>query len=127
MDKYLTAREVAELSERVAQRIRIKAPTAAEISTALLKKGSPPQYISDGYKQLWVEKLYIAYSTIDDPMVYYAYVTDKHIFEEDQSYQNASYSRKNLIDLPRGISDQFKFALQIMIEDNKSYAILENV
>jgi len=127
MEKYLNASEVAELSQRIAHRIRIKAPTAEEISTALKKKGNPPQYISDGYKQLWVEKLYIAYSTIDDPMVYYAYVTDKHIFEEDQSYQNASFSRKNLIDLPRDISDQFKFALQIMIEDNKNYAILENV
>ncbi len=127
MDKYLSAGDVAELTQRVAERIRIKAPTSREITAALSKKGNPPQYISDGYKQLWVEKLYIAYSTIDDPLVYYAYVTDKHIFEEDQSYQNASYSRKNIIDLPRDISDQFKFALQIMIEDNKSYAILENV
>jgi hypothetical protein len=127
MAKYLSAREVAELTQRLAERIRISAPTAEEISDALQKKGSPPQYISDGYKQLWVEKLYIAYSTIDDPLVYYAYVTDKHIFEEDQSYQNASNTRKNMIDLPRDISDQFKFALQIMIEDNKSYAILENV
>lgn len=127
MDKYLSAGEVAELTQKVAERIRIKAPTSREITEALSKKGNPPQYISDGYKQLWVEKLYIAYSTIDDPLVYYAYVTDKHIFEEDQSYRNAAYSRKNIIDLPRDISDQFKFALQIMIEDDKSYAILENV
>lgn len=127
MDKYLSAGDVAELTQRIAERIRIKAPSAKEIATELSKKGSPPQYISDGYKQLWIEKLYIAYSTIDDPLVYYAYVTDKHIFEEDQSYQNASYKRKNFVDLPRDISDQFKFALQIMIEDHTSYAILDNV
>ncbi len=127
MDKYLSAQQVAELTQRIARRIRIPAPATEELRTAITQKGSYPQYITDGFHQLWVEKLYIAYSTIDDPNVYYAYLTDKHIFEEDQSYQNATYSRKSLKDLPKGIRDQFKFALQIMIEDETNYAILENV
>ncbi len=127
MEKYLSAQEVAELSEKIARRIRIPAPCADELRAAITQKGSLPQYITDGFHQLWVEKLYIAYSTIDDPDVYYAYLTDKHIFEEDQSYHNASYVRKSFMDLPKGIRDQFKFALQIMIEDETNYAILENV
>ncbi len=127
MEKYLSAQEVAELTQRIAQRIRISAPRVDELCTAIKQKGSLPQYISDGYHQLWVEKLYIAYSTIDDPNVSYAYLTDKHIFEEDQSYQNAANARKCLLDLPKVIRDQFKFALQIMIEDETNYAILDNV
>jgi hypothetical protein len=127
MHKYLSAQEVAELTQRIAQRIRIPAPETDELCAALAQRGSAPQYISDGFHQLWVEKLYIAYSTIDDPHVHYAYLTDKHIFEEDQSYQNAAHARKSLLNLPRYIRDEFKFALQIMIEDDTSYAILENV
>jgi hypothetical protein len=125
MHKYLSAQEVAELTQRIAQRIRIPAPKTDELCAAMAQRRS--QYISDGFNQLWVEKLYIAYSTIDDPHVHYAYLTDKHIFEEDQSYQNAAHARKNLLNLPRDIRDEFKFALQIMIEDDMSYAILENV
>ena len=127
MEKYLSAQQVAELTQQIAQRIRIPAPGADELRAAITQKGSLPQYISDGYHQLWVEKLYIAYSTIDDPNVSYAYLTDKHIFEEDQSYQNAAHARRSLLDLPKDIRDQFKFALQIMIEDETNYAILENV
>jgi hypothetical protein len=127
MAKYLSVHEVAELTKQVAGKIRISTPAVPEISAALSKKGSTPHYISDGYKQLWVEKLYVAYSTIDDPNVYYAYVTDKHISEEDQSYEYVSDVRGITVNLPKGIRDQFKFALQVMIEDNTNYAVLENV
>ncbi len=127
MEKYLSAQQVAELTQRIAQRIRITAPKTDELKTAISQKGSLPQHITDGYHQLWVEKQYIAYSTIDDPNVYYAYLTDKHIFEEDQSYINAANARKNFMELPKGIRDQFKYALQIMIEDETNYAILENI
>ena len=127
MAKYLTPREVAELTQRIAAMERIEVPEVDSLSAAIKKRKDQPQYITDGYKQLWFEKHYIAYSTVDDPQVHYAYVTDRHIFEEDQSYEHVADLRGNDASLPRPIRDQFKFALQIMIEDDKNYVIIENI
>jgi hypothetical protein len=125
--KYLSPREVAELTQRVAAMAKIAVPEVESLSAAIRKRKEQPQYITDGYKQLWFEKHYIAYSTIDDPVVHYAYLTDRHIFEEDHSYQHAAALRGNDTAIPRTICDQFKFALQIMIEDDKNYVIIENI
>lgn len=125
--KYLSPKEVAELAQRVAAMAKIEIPAVESLNAAIRKRKDQPQYITDGYRQLWLERNYIAYSTVDDPVVHYAYLTDRHILEEDYSYQRASALRGNGVDIPKPISDQFKFALQIMIEDNKSYVIIENV
>ena len=127
MAKYLSPYEVAELTQRVAAIAQIQVPEVDSLSDAIKRRKDQPQYITDGYKQLWFEKHYIAYSNIDDPEVHYAYVTDRHIFEEDQSYEHVSAMRDNDAVIPRPIRDQFKFALQIMIEDDKNYVIIENI
>lgn len=127
MAKYLTPREVAELTHRVAAMAQIKVPEVESLSAAIKGRKDQPQYITDGHKQLWFEKHYIAYSTVDDPQIHYAYVTDRHIFEEDHSYQQAADMRERDVSLPRPVRDQFKFALQIMIEDDRNYVIIENV
>lgn len=127
MAKYLSPYEVAELTQRVAVRAKIEVPEVESMSAAIKNRKDQPQYITDGYRQLWFEKHYIAYSTIDDPQVHYAYVTDRHIFDEDQSYEYAASLRSNDTSLPKPIRDQFKFALQIMIEDDKNYVIIDNI
>lgn len=127
MPKYLPAHEIAALAIRVASTVQVKAPSEAELCLALMKRGTPAQLISDSYTQLWVDMLYIAYSTIDDPMVHYVYITDRHIAEEYQSYLAARKTRKNEVFLPESINQQFGDALRKISSSKKNYVSLENL
>lgn len=125
MAKYLKAIEVAELAERVASHIRIKIPPVDELSAKISKRRAIPFVISDSYIQLWVDKLYIAHSDIDDPNVHYVYLTDKHIDEEYRSYSTARRETNRDVFLPEYLDKVFKEALKEMRESEKNFVIYE--
>jgi hypothetical protein len=119
---YLSAIEVAALAAKVAEHLRLRIPPQAEVAGMLKKRGGLPQFYSDGTLQLWVDKFYIAHSSIDEPHVHYVYLTDRHINEEHQSFQAARVSRKNRVAIPPHIEAQFGKALKTM-DAEKNFVI----
>jgi hypothetical protein len=126
MAKYLNVQEVAELAVQVAKRIRLRVPSAAELHVALKRRRAPAQLITDGYAQLWLDRLYVAHSTIDDPVVHYVYLTDTHVAEEYCSFRTAREARANKVFLPKWIEVQFEKALRKMAAEDKSYVVFES-
>ncbi len=123
---YLSAIEVAALAAKVSKRIRLRIPPQAQVAGMLKKRGGLPQFYSDGTLQLWVDKFYIAYSSIDEPHVHYVYLTDRHINEERLSFQAARASRKNHVAIPPHTEAQFSKALRAM-DAEKNFVILQKL
>ncbi|MEA4969929.1 MAG: hypothetical protein VB051_05275 [Candidatus Pelethousia sp.] len=122
--QYLSAVEVAALAAKVAKSLRLRIPPQAEVAEMLKRRGGLPQFYSDGTLQLWVDKYYIAHSSIDEPYVHYVYLTDRHIDEERLSFQQARISRKNRVAIPPHIEAQFGKALKAM-DAEKNFVIHE--
>lgn len=122
--QYLSAVEVAALAAKVAKHLRLRIPPQAEVAGMLKKRGGLPQFYSDGTLQLWVDKLYIAHSSIHDSHVHYVYLTDRHIDEERHSFHQARESRKNRVAIPQYIEAQFRKALKAMGAE-KNFVLFE--
>lgn len=125
MTNHLPVDDVIALATRVVTRLRLRIPSVDELRVALQDRYGYAQLISDGEIQLWVDRLYIAYSRMDECKVHYVYLTDKHIEEEYRSYQMARSERKNNVFLPANIDAQFKKALHKMVADKKRCVILK--
>lgn len=125
MTKQLKETEIAELAHKVAAHIQIKMPAVEELQVELSKRRQMPLLFTNTYSQLWVDKLYIAYSDIDDPNVHYVYLTDKHIDEEYRSYNASRRERNKDVCLPEYLNEIFRKALKEMRESEKNFVIYE--
>lgn len=122
--QYLTAIEVSALAVKTAKQIHLRIPPQAEVVGLLEQRESLPQFYSDGTLQLWVDKCYIAHSSVDAPHVHYIYLTARHINEERYSFRQARKERNNRVAIPRNIEKQFNEALDTMSEEKK-FVIIE--
>lgn len=126
MDHGLTCYEILDIADCVADRYALKKVNPLRFRKQYDKVIPIPLMVSNPNGCLWVDRDYVAYGLIGQP-VQYAYVTYRHIREEIASYRVLVRCRENPARLPADIRAAFRTALRAMERTGKSFHIFEEI
>lgn len=82
MKTRLSNEEIVRLASLVAGDIGMRGLDEQALMSSLEKSPVMPTIISDGNSQLWVDRYYVAHSSLDEEFVHYVYIAPEHAEEE---------------------------------------------